>query len=622
MSMRLFGLALSAALVLGGCGGGGGGQGGSENITGSNSGVAVPFFNGAAASAGGIVFFLASEKDQAFIDLNGDGDPADNVVHSIDPTTGIVTNLGLSAASIPVAIGNYVVWLVAETGEGIFDFSGDGDFGDYVLAVFDTTLPISPTNPTITSTVVSFNNPILAEGNTAVFVTSEADAGLDLNADGDSSDFVVRTRDLVTGTVTNAALAWDAASSRLSVGNGLVVFSASETLTGPMGTDLNGDGDMTDVVLFSLDIATGVTSGVGGTPRATSGSAVIGGTPATPYICYAIDESNEADTNLNGGFADNDTMDFVIAVWDVNAGVETLPLGGLAVDPFQLSANATRMAFVAKEADNGSSLDLNGDGDTLDEMPYWADIASPALATNVGLASTPGVAQLSVCDLYLVFNASESSQGASGTNYNTWTGDTDSSDDVAHWLDISVPGLPLRSLRYATTALLCIDGENTIFITSDEGDNGPNLDINGDGDQSDIVPIYFRVDAANGAVVQGISPIITDGPLAFQVCPTQVRIFGNASEANLNNDFNEDGDFDDYAIVASLIRRNDGEIQKFTFIHGSDRDGSSFPILIDANTIIFPFSEEMVGTGLNYNGAAGDTDASDTIFMFANTPCQ
>ena len=101
-----------------------------------------------------------------------------------------------------------------------------------------------------------------------------------------------------------------------------------------------------------------------------------------------------------------------------------------------------------------------------------------------------------------------------------------------------------------------------------------------------------------------------------------MRIIGNSSEQNLNNDFNEDGDMDDYAIVASLIRRSDGRIEKFTFIHGSDKDGTSFPVVIDADTIVFPFAEEMVGNGLNYNFMFGDTDASDTIFMYANTPCQ
>lgn len=622
MSMRLIVVAVAAALVLGGCGGGDGGYG--ESIAYSASGVAVPFFNGVVTSFGGIVYFLASEKDQAGADLNADGDPADNVVHALDPSTGTVTNLGVAAASPPVTVGSFIAWFVSETGQGTADFSGDGDFGDYVLVVFDPSLPVSPTNPSITATVGAFNTPVWSDGDRAVFLTAELDVGADLAGDGDLLDTVIRTRDLGSGVVTNTAQVFDLGAFAISVANGTIAFAVSEMDTGMMGTDLSADGDASDLVLFAHDITSGVTSPVGGgTPAEIAANVLVTGSPTTPVVMYARDEMSTgmSGTNFNSAFSDADAEDFVLAIWDVVAGTETFPLGGLAVDPFQFAGSDTRAAFVASEEANGGVQDFNGDGDAMDEVPYWLDLnTSLFLATNIGMATVPGAAQIQICDLYIVFVADEISQGPLGTNLNALSGDADTDDAVAHWLDITAPGNAIVNTGFATSAVLCFDGDNVLFLTSDEAAQGPS-DLNGDGDQSDIVPIYFRVDVANQALIQGVSSIIIDGPVAFQVCPTQIRIFGNSSESNLNEDFNEDGDMDDYALVASRIRRVDGEIQSFAVIHSTDRDGTAFPVVIDTDTVVFPFAEDMAGIGLNLNSASGDSDVSDTILMVANPNC-
>ncbi|MAG56476.1 MAG: hypothetical protein CMJ83_09310 [Planctomycetes bacterium] len=622
-SLRLMGLVAVTALFVTGCGGGSGSSN-SDGLVRKNTGVAISVFNNGLVSLNGLVYFLASESDQAGTDLNGDGDAADAVVHVVDPDTNTVTNLGRSASSGPVVIGALIVWLLSENDEGNFDFSGDGDLGDQVITVYDPTMPLGPGNPAVTPTTGAANTPLRPDGTTVVLLASEIDDGADISGDGEIDDLVVRSRDLVTGVVFNAPLVFDIAAFMFDVGNGFTTFAVSEVETGMTGTDLNGDTDSGDTVLFGMNLTTGVSFpvGPGGTPRAVAGTVEIAGTPAAPVFAYAVDEISIGlmGTNFNSGMSDVDVSDQVLALWDVMAGTETFPLGGIAIDGAQISGTATRVAFVGSEDDNGSVQDFNSDADFLDEVPFWMDLAATGLANSVGIAAELGQARIQLCDSYMIFIASESDDGVGGTNFNAASGDSDTDDAVAHFLDITGPGASPRNTGFATQDILCFEGENALFLTAPESAQG-TTDINGDGDTSDIVPIYFRVDPATMNIVRGVSAIIIDGPISFQICPTQIRIWGNSSEMNLNADFNEDGDLDDFHLVASRIRRSDGLILSFNVVHTSDRDGSAFPFVADADTIVFPFAEEMFLTGLNANSASGDTDVNDLVLYFVQATC-
>jgi len=78
------------------------------------------------------------------------------------------------------------------------------------------------------------------------FRTRESDQGAtDLNGDGDAVDYVVQLHDLSTGVTTNLELA---TTDTIAVAETTVAFRVFESQHGM--TDLNGDGDASDVVLF------------------------------------------------------------------------------------------------------------------------------------------------------------------------------------------------------------------------------------------------------------------------------------------------------------------------------------------------------------------------------------
>lgn len=603
---------LSFSLVA--CGGGGGGGSESDELHVGNSGLAITAFNGNVVSVGGWAALLVSESAQNNRDLSGDLDAGDQVVHLFDPATGVAVNTALTARE-PVVPGDTIVaWKVWELDQNS-DLNLDGDFLDVVIAVMDTTLPAVPgTNPLIIPTAAGASTVLGVEGNVVVLAVSETDLGADANGDGDMMDAVIR---FCAAPAFAPVTPLFAVAGAFALENGHAAFQADEAGSGM--TDLNLDGDMGDIVLFMRNLATGVMTAVGpggATPRAAAPIFAIGGTNADPVLVYAIDEAAEGGTNFNMALTgDTDMTDFVLATFRVSTATESVR--GVAVVPTSIVATESRAAAIADEGQNGTpGRDYNGDSDTADSVPHWVDLLATVPAWNTAVA---GSGELRLCENYLVFKAVESAQGTMGTNFNSSTGDTDTSDEVAFFVDLTTPGTPGVSLELAVDDALCLPGAGAFFVTASEPNNN-GIDLNADGDTSDIVVVYFRV--ATGFAIRGSDPINSDGPLAFQVCPSHIRIFGNASESNGFGDMNEDGDTDDFAIAATRIRRDNGGVVSFRPIGTSDFDGSAFPIVLDSDTIAFPYSEMRFRTGLNANPGSGDTDSADLVFFFVNTACE
>ena len=147
----------------------------SDNLAHFISGFALPGvdFHTAVHPFNGQVYFLASESDQGNTDLNGDGDAADNVVHCLDPDTGTVVNLGVSARRPILNTLTRVVWSTSEVDEGGVDLTGDGDIGDQVLVSYNPALPVGPGNPLVSSVSVDAFSPLGVWGEFVVYVASE-----------------------------------------------------------------------------------------------------------------------------------------------------------------------------------------------------------------------------------------------------------------------------------------------------------------------------------------------------------------------------------------------------------------------------------------------------------------
>ena len=586
------------------------------------SGCALPGsdLHSLAISYGGIVYFLVSESDQGNTDLNGDGDPADNVVHCLDPDTGVKINLGVSVRLPLATTASRIVWAASEIDEGGTDLNGDGDIADQVLVSYDPTVAVGLGNPLITTISAALNTPLLTWGDLVVFATSEADVGVSLNGDVDLEDIVVRVFNATTGAVVlNTSLALDPSTGSFVVGNGFAAFLVSEF--DQNDTDLNGDGDTGDTVVYGVNLGLLSVFPVGGipaTPRACNNFLPgIFGTPAAPVIPYFINEGMEGNLSFNGNglVGDTDTNDDVLALFDVTTATETLPFTGLAVDPSQIAGNATRCVFVAPEGDNSGTAvtDFNTDGDESDEVPFWLDLALPGTAFSLGVAATPGFAVLELCDEYIVFSGSETNQGPLGTNHNAASGDADVTDDVAFYTDISAVGIPTVNSGWAINDIACLSGRFFLFVPEAAQND---TDLAGDGDTDDVVLVFFL--AMGPTITRGPDIIVTDGNLVIQACPTVIRIYANLSEANGFGDLNLDGDETDFILTVSRLNALTGTFFRTTPVATCDTDGSAFPMVVDGDTVIFPFAEQMVFTGLNVNG---DLDAADIILDYVNTIC-
>jgi hypothetical protein len=96
--------------------------------------------------AGDSIAFLVGEAEHGSLDLNGDGDVLDDVLHILDADTGAMVNTGFAAATVlgpfgsrnpisPVASGQKVTIVVGEAEQGGSDLNGDGDADDQVSIV-------------------------------------------------------------------------------------------------------------------------------------------------------------------------------------------------------------------------------------------------------------------------------------------------------------------------------------------------------------------------------------------------------------------------------------------------------------------------------------------------------
>ena len=143
-------------------------------------------------------------------DLNGDGDTLDSVVHVSRAADGVTVNLGLAASRTcqgiffcgpfqPVVGGTTVALVVGEGAQGETDLNGDGDTFDDVLFVYEAAR--NRLSETGLAAVLGIGRdlslfrfvvpPVVLE-DTVVFLVQEAAQGLtDLNGDGDTFDAVL-----------------------------------------------------------------------------------------------------------------------------------------------------------------------------------------------------------------------------------------------------------------------------------------------------------------------------------------------------------------------------------------------------------------------------------------------
>jgi len=329
------------------------------------------------------------------VDLDGDGDLDDRVLHVWDPLTGLVTNSGVPIA-LPAAdwvvSGDQLIVSVAETHYGQ-DLDGDGTLEGTAVSVFDpATTAVTPTElvwgfyppqwmqavddelylalrdhdvvldnhtlhridvPSGAATSLGLalgqfyeTRPLALRDRLAALLVSE-DAG-DLNGDGDAEDLVLHLLDLDTDRTRNLGLAGFQGSVAFQEGLLTALIRESDQFA----LDLNDDGDAEDNVATLIDVDSGRRLVL----PVASGPVTLTDT----LLSYLVPELSQGAEDLNG---DGDLFDNVLTVTDLRDGTTTA-LGAVFTGPFQ---EGRTISFAVSESGIGN-VDLNGDGDTLDQV--------------------------------------------------------------------------------------------------------------------------------------------------------------------------------------------------------------------------------------------------------------
>lgn len=255
-------------------------------------GAALPFVQSAAGFSALPVTESASE-----IDLNGDGDLGDRTVLGWFPRTGQVERLGLGGGG-PVSTHRQgdrvsVLALVAEEFEQI-DVTGDGDASDFVARYWDSAMGIE------TLPLPANGSTVRGEGALVTFHMFEQEFGTDVDGDGQLTSFVQVVHDFSldrTWIFPWTGLVW--------VTGGVLYAQRGEVFE---GQDLNGDGSIDAVVLFSLDPATGIETVYPVSVEVEAGTLDTTFLSSNGYLAVSV---LETDIDLNG---DGDTDDFVLHV--------------------------------------------------------------------------------------------------------------------------------------------------------------------------------------------------------------------------------------------------------------------------------------------------------------------
>ena len=344
----------------------------------------------------------------AAMDLNGDGDTVDTVLAVLDYTTNQLVQVYGPTPRLTAPIvgqGINIAWAVDEASQGLgnrgMDLNGDGDMVDTLL--HRTDLPTNSMQVFLVNVDPTAGYSVSESQTTAHYYASEATAGLgSLNGDPDATDFVPTTslgplQTFPQAVTPPSPLNAGAGAPTSFVYGATCLYTASEEGLG----DRNGDGDTLDtqVLLWtSLPDAAANAQDQGLGLGSLTSLVLDGGSAAQVapgWISLALSEAaNGAD--LNG---DGDVQDVTLLLVDISAGVPMVHKTGL--DPLGaggvLPVGATTIPQTGVGGDTGVCIqvaetangDLNDDGDLSDTLLYYIPFADPG--NPVQLANTGGL---------------------------------------------------------------------------------------------------------------------------------------------------------------------------------------------------------------------------------------
>lgn len=491
---------------------------------------------------------------------------------------------------------------------------GDSDFDDKVVHILNL-----GTN-TAVNLGLDGTGPLLCRGDWfAVGVGEAGQNATSLNGDGDAADTVLMIYNASTGFVKNLGLAVQ--TLRLtadSMGTLRVYFSVPEAMQGSI---LNGDGDMADEVLHVWAPVCDAASMAPGTPCtsdldvACTGGACGVTTNASVAVMrdfQAIGDTaalrvpegaqNTPAIDLNG---DGDTSDEVLHFYDFTTNTVTnvgrQSKEDILFEDYNGDGNGDIIAFRVKESLQGLSS-LNSDLDRTDQIAHlYCDPAAGlpcAGVVNVGLDARG----YNISGDYFVFASHE------GHEPTVTNGDPDRHDEVVQVYQISTASLV--STGFAHKSRLEISGTNLVFAVPEAKQN--KTDLNGDGDHSDLVVHVYDM-AGNSMTSTNLAVKRCDilpkkpteirpsqSPDCFAVSGTSIIVQVNERKTN-KTDLNGDGDISDSVVHEYAIG---GGATNTGMAVSSQASG----IVFGSGIAAFRASERFQGQDLN-----GDGDLKDFV---------
>ncbi len=440
----------------------------------SNIGFAV---SNIAASSSLVAFAVpeASQGGAGGTDLNGDMDKLDQVLHVYDPVTTLTTNVGIDASGDIKVDGANVAFLVSEAAQNNADLNGDMDATDMVLHTYEAA------GPTLSNSGRQAEAGIVFDGDVVAFLVSESAQNLSLNPDSDKSDFVLTLYCLPSSSCVSTGLINLAVAAPPAVGTDrgfafegdIVAISVPERAQNSV--DLNNDTDRSDRVVHVYRISTGTMTN---TEYAARRSPRVAGT----FVGFAVQESKQARTDLNG---DLDKGDTVAHIYDAVA--DTVTNTGRAVgvacsngeiptlgDCFEMRND---MLILQTDERRQARTDLNGDTDAKDlVIEFWRP--STGVLTNTGIAAERS-SGLVLGTSIAAFRASERREDAD------FNGDSDKRDPIMAVYDTGA--MSLTELSTQAEPFFLVDGDTVVFRTEEGADAA---DLNSDVDLDDNVLQY------------------------------------------------------------------------------------------------------------------------------------
>ncbi|MEM8883596.1 MAG: hypothetical protein AAGD14_06000 [Planctomycetota bacterium] len=342
----------------------------------------APYRLGTPLVARGRRVLVAGTEAGAGGDLTGDNDTLDTVLTAVifnpGPPTFVPVGPVQSRAVHPQVFAlteRHAVYLIDEASSGATDLNNDADAADMIVAVFDlqgASGEVLPNDAGLAPPTLAAHVPtgLHTSDNRILFGFDESAAGLDVNADQDTTDAMLSWIDIETqpNRAFVRPLVLGPVPPVVEDKRALVALNEAQSAL-LVGIDFNFDGDINDNVAFLFEMRDG------GPGVEISMALAVGWFEfALEEAVLGVIESAQSETDFNG---DGDRSDIVPFFADLRgAGPRFVSLGTAAQSARILGPDGfrTRLALLVPEQAGTNLSDLNSDGDSMDNAVLWVDV--------------------------------------------------------------------------------------------------------------------------------------------------------------------------------------------------------------------------------------------------------